>query len=64
MLILDQKRLVQYKLEQINQGVIAYAESKELIRLVKRELNKQNIPVFFDETDTGCWFIPLHETAL
>ncbi|KGX84487.1 MULTISPECIES: hypothetical protein [Pontibacillus] len=64
MLILDQKRLVQSKLEQLNKGEIAYAESKEIIRLVKRELNKQNFPVVYDETDSGCWFIPQHETVL
>lgn len=64
MQILDQKRLVQSKIEQLNKGVIAYAESKELIRLVKRELNKQNLPVVYDETESGCWFIPQHENAL
>jgi len=64
MLILDQKRLVQSKIDQLKDGVIAYAESKEVIRLVKRELSKQNLHVVFDETDSGCWFIPQHETAL
>lgn len=55
---MNRKRMVEDKLEQLNKGQTAYAESRELIRLVKREIENQQIPVFTDETESGCWFIP------
>lgn len=58
MLILSQRQLVEDKMEKILKGETAFAESKELIRLVKRELKKKKLLVLMDETEIGCWFIP------
>ncbi|KGP73622.1 hypothetical protein N782_03080 [Pontibacillus yanchengensis Y32] len=63
MLIMNRRRLVEDKIQRIVSGQTAYAESKELIRLVKRELERQNLPVYMDETDSGCWFIPKQKQA-
>lgn len=58
MFILNHKRLVQEKIEKLTNGETAYAESQEVIRLVKRELIKKKLVVLMDETEIGCWFIP------
>ncbi|MUK86864.1 hypothetical protein GMD78_00415 [Ornithinibacillus sp. L9] len=62
MLVLHEKRICERKINQIKNGFSAYAESKELIRLMKREIMKNNLDVYYDETPTGCWFIPIKES--
>jgi len=47
------------KLNLLKNGFSAYAESSELIRLIKRDIIRNSLYVFYDETPTGCWFIPL-----
>ncbi|KGP90823.1 hypothetical protein N780_02215 [Pontibacillus chungwhensis BH030062] len=62
MLIMNRKRMVEDKLNRLISGQTAYAESRELIRLVKREIENRQISVLMDETDSGCWFIPQENT--
>ncbi|QSS99224.1 hypothetical protein IMZ31_14185 [Pontibacillus sp. ALD_SL1] len=63
MLIMNRKRMVEDKLDRLTKGQTAYAESRELIRLVKREIENRQISVLMDETDSGCWFIPQENTT-
>lgn len=46
------------KAKQVQDGYSAFAESAEMIRLLKRELKKRRIDVHVDETNIGSWFIP------
>lgn len=48
------------KMNQLQKGFITYAESSELIRLIKRDISKMSLNVFIEETPSGCWFTPLH----
>ncbi|MFD1851909.1 hypothetical protein [Oceanobacillus bengalensis] len=57
-MIINTIRLRDEKIANLKLGRNAYAESPELIRLIKRDIERQHLQVFFDHTDTGCWFIP------
>ncbi|GGH75723.1 hypothetical protein GCM10010978_15860 [Compostibacillus humi] len=60
-MIIHQRSLRDRKIAQLKQGKNAYAESKELIRLIKRDIEKEHLNVLCEETNNGCWFIPLDE---
>ncbi|RKQ29897.1 hypothetical protein [Oceanobacillus halophilus] len=60
-MIINRSRLRDEKIAQLREGHNAYAESPELIRIMKRYIERENLPVIYDETDTGCWFIPVNE---
>lgn len=47
------------KVNLLKNGFSAYAESSELIRLIKRDILKYALNILYDETPSGCWFIPL-----
>lgn len=59
MLIMNERRVRDRKIQQLLSGRTAYAESKELIRLIKRDIEKYGLDVYYDETPSGCWFIPV-----
>ncbi|MEN1968233.1 hypothetical protein WMZ97_09180 [Lentibacillus sp. N15] len=61
MLIMPENQIRDEKIKQLKSGQTAYAESGELIRLIKREIDRQQLHVSYDQTDAGCWFIPLPE---
>lgn len=61
MLIMHQRRIRDEKIRQLKGGRTAYAESNELIRLIKRDITKENLHVLCDQTNFGCWFIPVQE---
>lgn len=63
MFIMDHKRIRDEKIDQLSKGISAYAESHELIRLIKRDIQKYQLFVHCDEAPSGCWFIPLHEKS-
>ncbi|RYG74900.1 hypothetical protein EU245_01595 [Lentibacillus lipolyticus] len=63
MLVINQRRLRDEKIAQLKEGKIAYAESSELTRLMKRAIQRENLLVHYDETNSGCWFIPLNEAS-
>ncbi|SHF78497.1 hypothetical protein [Ornithinibacillus halophilus] len=62
MLILNKSQMRDRKINQLLNGYTAYAESQELIRLIKREIYRKGLNVYIDETTEGCWFIPLKES--
>lgn len=63
MFIMNQKKIKDQKINQLKSGLTAYEESKEVIRLIKRDIQKYELHVHCDETPLGCWFIPLHNKA-
>ncbi|WP_404453543.1 hypothetical protein LG329_03775 [Virgibacillus necropolis] len=63
MFIMNQKRIKEEKVNQLRNGLTAYAESHELIRLIKRDIQKYELSVHCDEAPSGCWFIPLHNES-
>jgi len=58
MTVLDRRVMRDEKIKQIKEGRTVYAESPELIRLIKRGIDKENLHVIYEKTDGGCWFIP------
>lgn len=61
MLLMHERRMRDEKMKHLLKGNSAYAETNELIRLLKREIEKVGLHVHCDHTNTGCWFIPLQE---
>lgn len=61
MLVMTQRRICDEKLAQLKKGHTAYAESPELIRIMKRDIEREGLQVFYDDSYAGCWFIPLPE---
>ncbi|MBP2077344.1 hypothetical protein [Oceanobacillus polygoni] len=59
MLPINLRRIRDEKMNQLRKGQNAYAETEELVRLMKRAIEKENMPVQCDATNSGCWFIPL-----
>ena len=57
-MIIEPKVLVKQKIEQLKNGKNAYAESEEVLRLLKRDIARENLNVIFDETRDGCWIYP------
>ncbi|WP_067730503.1 hypothetical protein [Oceanobacillus damuensis] len=62
MLPINLRRMRNEKIVQLKKGNNAYAETEELIRLMKRSIEKERLHVELLETDAGCWFIPMPET--
>ncbi|WP_407269032.1 hypothetical protein [Radiobacillus sp. PE A8.2] len=58
MFILSQTKMVEEKVNRLIQGYSAYSESEAVIRLIKREIHRLQIPVIIDHAENGCWFIP------
>jgi hypothetical protein len=58
-MIINRKQLVREKVQQILAGYSAYAETKEVATMLKKELQILNIDVFEDSTTIGSWFIPV-----
>ncbi|HLS09829.1 hypothetical protein [Lentibacillus sp.] len=59
MLVINKRRLRDEKIAQLKEGKTAYAESLELIRLIQRGIERENLHVICDQTNIGCWFIPV-----
>ncbi|HLR02443.1 MAG TPA: hypothetical protein VK111_06865 [Virgibacillus sp.] len=59
MFVMNERRIRDEKIAQLKKGRTAYAESHELIRLMKRRIEQENIPVLYDNTHIGCWITPL-----
>ncbi|HET7616164.1 MAG TPA: hypothetical protein VFK27_04320 [Bacillales bacterium] len=55
---MNPKDIVKAKVRRIQDGYSAFAESNELVRLMKKEISRSNVDVFVDETNIGSWFIP------
>ncbi|MCF3943348.1 hypothetical protein [Oceanobacillus alkalisoli] len=57
-MVIPRKSLLNQKIEQLKNGENAFAESAELIRLLERDIARENLNVVFDKTPAGCWIIP------
>lgn len=58
MLVFNKKRIVEEKIQRLQDGYSAFAETQEVARLIKQEISSLNMTVHEDETEFGCWFIP------
>ncbi|GEN45898.1 hypothetical protein [Alkalibacillus haloalkaliphilus] len=58
MFVVCKRRMANEKVNNLRNGYSAYAETEELIRLMKRRINSNNLDIYEDQTDIGCWFIP------
>ncbi|API90834.1 MULTISPECIES: hypothetical protein [Bacillota] len=59
MWVISRRKQKDEKIARLKQGDSAYAESQELIRLMKRDIEKEHLQVIYEETTSGCWFIPV-----
>lgn len=58
MTILDIREMRDEKVKLLKKGRTVYAESPEFIRIIKRTIEKEKLSVIYDQTESGCWFIP------
>ncbi|NIK11073.1 hypothetical protein [Alkalibacillus almallahensis] len=63
MFVQYKQRLANEKVNRLKDGYSAYAETEELIRLMKRRIKANNLEIFEDHTDIGSWFIPENRTS-
>lgn len=56
MTVLDRRLMRDEKINQLKRGRAVYAESSELIRLIKRGIERNGLDVHLEYTDAGCWF--------
>lgn len=61
MLIMNNRRMRDEKIAQLKEGRTAFAETNELIRLIKRDIEREHMNVYYDDTVNGCWFIPMSD---
>lgn len=57
-MVLDRKAMAQKKVDKIKAGLSAFAETKEVSELIRKQLAKEGIAVHEDVTEVGSWFIP------
>lgn len=62
-MIIPTKSLVNEKMERLKNGETAFAESDEVIRILERDIARENLNVVFDRTPAGCWITPEKEHA-
>lgn len=58
MFVINNRTIADEKFNHLLNGYSVYAESNELIRLMKRRIHSHNLDVIIEQTDAGCWFIP------
>ncbi|MGC4376107.1 hypothetical protein WD019_04090 [Fictibacillus sp. Mic-4] len=57
-MIINRKEIARAKVKELQNGFSAFADTKEEAQLIKKEIEKLQIPVHEDVTDLGSWFIP------
>lgn len=62
-MIIPAKSLVVENMKRLKNGETAFAESTEVIRLLERDIARENLNVFIDKTPAGCWFIPQKDST-
>lgn len=58
MKVIHTQRIADEKVNQLKEGLTAFAETEEVIRLVKRRIDRNNLVVHEEHTNLGCWFTP------
>ncbi|RBW71478.1 hypothetical protein [Bacillus taeanensis] len=61
-MLISRKHMAKAKIEKIQNGLSAFAETKEVATLMKKELERLNLNVHVDETKHGSWFIPIQQS--
>ncbi|WP_100373749.1 hypothetical protein [Bacillus sp. FJAT-45037] len=62
-MVLSRKAMALKKVEKIKAGLSAFAESKEVSEMIRKQLAKEGIAVSEDVTEVGSWFIPEKKAA-
>ena len=62
-MIITARELRNQKLERLRSGHNAYTESDEVIRLLQRDIARENLDILFERTSSGCWFIPVENNS-
>ncbi|WP_227936611.1 hypothetical protein [Alkalihalobacillus deserti] len=57
-MVINRKEMALKKVEKIKNGLSAFAESKEVVEIIRKELEQDGIAVHEDITEVGSWFIP------
>ncbi|MGV4319302.1 hypothetical protein [Bacillus mojavensis] len=57
--VYSDRQLAKDQAARLRQGFSAYAETNSLASLIKKELQSNNLQVYEDLTEFGCWFIPV-----
>lgn len=58
MKVIDDRELRDRMIEKLKKGQPVYAESSELVRLIKRGIEKENLRIRIEVANGGCWFTP------
>jgi len=57
--VLNNRSVADNKFNLLLEGYSVYAETEELIRLLKRRIESHNLNnIVIEKNDLGCWFIP------
>ncbi|MCF6408759.1 hypothetical protein [Pseudalkalibacillus salsuginis] len=57
-MIINRKEMARAKVEKLKNGYSAFAETKEVAELIKKQAAELNIEFVEDVTEIGSWFIP------
>ncbi|WP_078430137.1 hypothetical protein [Alkalihalobacterium alkalinitrilicum] len=60
-MVINRKEMALKKVEKLKAGYSAFAESKEVSEMIKKQLAKEGIEVYEDVTEMGSWFIPANK---
>ncbi|WP_222599365.1 hypothetical protein [Aquibacillus kalidii] len=55
---MSRSQMAREQISRLQKGFSAYAESEDLVRLIKREIEIMELPVICEETEIGYWFFP------
>ncbi|WP_257346574.1 hypothetical protein [Pseudalkalibacillus decolorationis] len=58
-MIINRKEMARVKVEKLRNGYSAFAETKEVAALIKKEAAILNIDIEEDVTELGSWFTPV-----
>ncbi|WP_026690652.1 hypothetical protein [Alteribacter aurantiacus] len=58
MKIMSRSKLAKEKVQRIQAGFSAFAETQEVTDLIRKEIKSMGLDVIEEQTDAGSWFIP------
>ena len=60
MFVINNRSIADNKFKLLLEGYSVYAETEELIRLLKRRIESHNLDnIVIEKNNLGCWFIPI-----
>lgn len=57
MSIIDLRRIRDDKINKMLQGESVYVETAEMMRLLRRAIERHSLDVEVDRSSSGCWFM-------